>query len=125
MWGSKTPSLPDGERWYGDSEEEHGQWVYKPGLFDQCENMVPRPDQDESSAVVGCFVALGASAHKHGRSYISMTGPIDVTAIEANERFAAGVTEAKATFAKFAELLSMHGVTIEPPRFWLVEVEVR
>lgn len=118
MLGCRLPKAPKGKAWWGESEEVDGKWVYREGLLEMCD---PEPDTDENSAVIGFFVAVGASGK---RGAPSLTGPIDLAAVGTDKRYAKAIKRALTQWAKAVAFLAGHGVALDEPRLWLVETEV-
>ena len=122
MLGCPMPKAPDGKAWYGDSEEVAGEWVWKDGIFDIYKaGRGPEPKTEESNAIVGLFIAVGASGED---GCAPLEGPIDLASVETVKAFAKPLKRARAAWVKFSAFCAGQGAPLTDPRFYLVEVEV-
>lgn len=122
LYGVPFPKMPKGKRWWGDSVEKGGEWVYEKGLEDIYK--APRGRRlrnDEGCNVLGFSVAVGASG-EDGVPYLE--GPISLAEFATTRRYAKAIEKAKAAWAHLATFLAEHGVKHEAPTLWLVEIEV-
>jgi hypothetical protein len=123
MLGCKMPKEPRGKRWWGDSEQVNGEWVYQDGLLEMYKP--PRgkrePKTDENNEVLGIYVAVGASG---ADGCPDLEGPINVADVMSHKRYAKSIQKAWDSWRPFAAFCKEQGVTLPDPHVWLVEVEV-
>lgn len=123
MFGCELPEAPTGKCWFGDVDDETGEW--QDGLIDifnhDIEARADEVDTDENNELVGFLVAIGASGCD---GIPCLEGPLDLSKLDEDERYKAAGIKAAANWFKFEAFCKNNGATFGMSSLYLVEIEV-